>query len=82
MFGQNKAEKAAEEKAKKEAEAARAKKAKAAAAAAQGGEPTGSSGSSLLVLGVGFVLSVAVFALVFGGKKTAAVATKGIKGKK
>ena len=25
---------------------------------------------------------VAVFALVFGGKKTAAVATKGVKGKK
>jgi len=77
-----KAEKAAEEKAKKEAEAARAKKAKAAAAAAKGDEPAGSSGSSLLVLGVGFVLSVAVFALVFGGKKTAAVAAKGVKGKK
>ena len=54
----------------------------AVAHAAQGGEPAGSSGSSILVLGVGFVLSVAVFALVFGGKKTAAVATKGVKGKK
>jgi len=78
-----KAAAAAEEKAVKDAEAARAKKAKAAAAAKGGATSEAPpTGPSLILVGIGFVLTVTVFAVVFGGKKTAKAVAKSGRGKK
>ena len=67
----------------KDAEAARAKKAKAAAAAKGGATSEAPpTGPSLIVIGIGFVLTVTVFAVVFGDKKTAKAVAKSGRGKK